>query len=144
MIVDVDKNDHIQLIEIWQAAVLATHNFLSTSEVNRLKQAILTIYFDAVTLKGLRNSLGQWVGFVGTSADKIEMLFVDPKYHGQGFGAMLCRYAISELGITKVDVNEQNPKAMAFYNKMGFEVFARSETDGEGKPYPILHMQLFR
>ena len=144
MIIDVEKNDHTQLIEIWQAAVLATHDFLSTSEVKRLKQLILTTYFDVVTLKGVKNSFGQWIGFIGISVDKIEMLFVDPKFHGQGFGAMLCLHATNVLGVTKVDVNEQNLKAKAFYSKMGFEVFARSETDGEGKPYPILHMQLFR
>lgn len=44
--------------------------------------------------------------------------------------------------ITKVDVNEQNPQAIGFYEKMGFKPIGRSEKDGSGKPYPIIHMSL--
>lgn len=41
-----------------------------------------------------------------------------------------------------IDVNEQNPQAMRFYEKYGFIVTSRSETDAFGKPYPLVHMQL--
>ncbi|MGY0625916.1 MAG: GNAT family N-acetyltransferase, partial [Paraglaciecola chathamensis] len=43
---------------------------------------------------------------------------------------------------TKVDVNEQNPKALGFYQRIGFKVVGRSELDGQGKPYPLLHLAL--
>jgi hypothetical protein len=33
-------------------------------------------------------------------------------------------------------VNEQNVQAVGFYLHMGFEIVARSELDGTGKPYP--------
>ena len=52
--------------------------------------------------------------------------------------------AIDELGATRVDVNEQNPRALGFYLHEGFEVIGRSETDGLGQPYPLLHMRLMR
>ena len=42
----------------------------------------------------------------------------------------------------KVDVNEQNTQALHFYQNRGFEVIARDAIDGQGKAYPILHMQL--
>ena len=32
--------------------------------------------------------------------------------------------------------------AVGFYEHYGFEVFDRSETDGMGDPFPILHMRL--
>jgi len=32
---------------------------------------------------------------------------------------------------------------VGFYEHMGFEIISRSELDGLGKPYPILHMQLY-
>ena len=41
-----------------------------------------------------------------------------------------------------MDVNEQNEQAVGFYEHYGFEVFDRSETDGMGDPFPILHMRL--
>ena len=49
-------------------------------------------------------------------------------------------YQIEE--VNKVDVNEQNPQALGFYQHYGFEVIDRSPLDGSGKPYPILHMAL--
>lgn len=38
-----------------------------------------------------------------------------------------------------VDVNEQNPDALAFYEGRGFVIKGRSETDGEGRPFSLLH-----
>ncbi len=39
-------------------------------------------------------------------------------------------------------MNEQNEQAVGFYLKMGSEVEGRSEHDGFGKPYPLLHLRL--
>ena len=44
----------------------------------------------------------------------------------------------------ELDVNEQNLQALGFYLKQGFEVIGRSEVDGMGQPYPLLHMRLSR
>jgi len=49
-----------------------------------------------------------------------------------------------ELNAERLDVNEQNPQALGFYLHEGFEVIGRSETDGLGQPYPLLHMKLIR
>ncbi|MEG5438703.1 GNAT family N-acetyltransferase, partial [Enterobacter hormaechei] len=51
-------------------------------------------------------------------------------------------YAIAEFGVNEVDVNEQNPQGVAFYRHMGFEQVGRSELDGQGNPFPLLHMRL--
>ena len=34
----------------------------------------------------------------------------------------------------------QNPQAQAFYERFGFRVVGRSPLDGQGNPYPLLHM----
>ena len=39
-------------------------------------------------------------------------------------------------------MNEQNEQAAGFYRRMGFEVVGRSESDGLGQPFPVLHMEL--
>ena len=72
----------------------------------------------------------------------IEMLFISPEARGKGIGAMLARHAIQTQDATKVDVNEQNSQALGFYLHLGFSVTARSALDGQGKPYPLLHMAL--
>ncbi len=70
------------------------------------------------------------------------MLFIDPDARGQGVGRLLVQRATTTQGATKVDVNEQNPQALGFYEHLGFEVVGRSPLDGQGKPYPLLHMVL--
>ena len=82
------------------------------------------------------------MGFLGTTEQKIEMLFVHPALRGQGIGKTLIRYAVRELGIRLVDVNEQNTQAVGFYYAMGFNLQKRSPLDGMGKPYPILHLNM--
>jgi len=70
------------------------------------------------------------------------MLFLDPKYFGQGFGKMLMDFALSELAVDKVDVNEQNINAVNFYKKFGFGIVERTEKDDQGRDYPLLRMKL--
>jgi putative acetyltransferase len=81
-------------------------------------------------------------GFLGVAESKLEMLFLDPDLFGNGYGKQMLDFAIHRLGCETVDVNEQNESARRFYEKAGFQVISRSETDGGGMSYPILHMQL--
>ena len=51
---------------------------------------------------------------------------------------------MEHLNADELDVNEQNPQALGFYLHEGFEVVGRSQTDGLGQPYPLLHLRLIR
>ena len=84
------------------------------------------------------------LGFIGIHDAKVEMLFVHDDARGKGVGKILLQFAIEQLGAQLVDVNEQNPKAVGFYQHMGFQVESRSPLDGMGKPFPILHMKLYQ
>lgn len=138
----VEKNDHRYLIEIWEASVRATHDFLTEEDLLALKPLIFEQYFDAVHLTCVRSSSDDILGFCGVLDGNIEMLFVSPSVRGKGVGALLIRHAIATQGVTRVDVNEQNTQALGFYQRMGFAVIGHSPLDGQGKPYPLLHMQL--
>jgi putative acetyltransferase len=89
-----------------------------------------------------RNDSGKLSAFMGTDRDKLEMLFVAPEARGKGMGGQLMSHALRDLGVRYVDVNEQNPQAAAFYQRFGFRVMSRSRLDGQGNPFPILHMKL--
>ena len=129
------------IIDIWEKSVIATHNFLPKEEIQNLKLLILNEYFHQVLLhKYIKD--GRIVGFIGTSSDNIEMLFIDPEFRGKGVGRILTNFAIKELKIEKVDVNEQNIQAVGFYEKLGFRIIGRSELDGQEKSYPILHLKI--
>lgn len=137
-------NDYPQLTEVWEASVRATHDFLPDSYIELLKNPALTRYLDAVMLICTRDSQQRISGFAGVAAGKVEMLFIAPQYRGQGLGKLLLWYAIDHLNADRLDVNEQNPQAIGFYFKQGFEVIGRSEHDGMGQPYPLLHLRLKR
>ncbi len=138
---DITSQDYPELIKIWEQSVRATHDFLPKEVINQLKPLILEKYFDAVLLKCCKNEEGHITGFIGISNEKIEMLFISPNVQGQGLGSLLCQYAFKQHGVMHVDVNEQNPKARIFYEKLGFKVVSRSAQDKQGRPYPILHME---
>lgn len=141
MIDDITKKDYTRLIELWEASVRSTHDFLTDKEIDRLKNLVFGKYFDSVLLKCFKNNQSNILGFCGILDQKIEMLFVEPNAQGQGIGTILCQDAILRYAVTKVDVNEQNTRAVTFYKKMGFKIVRRSDLDAEGKPYPILHMR---
>ena len=101
----VKKVDHLKLIEIWEASVRATHDFLTEDDLQELKPLILERYFDAVDLRCAKSSLGEIQGFCGVHDGNIEMLFISPDMRGKGVGTLLATHAINEQGATKVDVN---------------------------------------
>ena len=136
------QSDYEELTQVWEASVRATHDFLPDSYIELLKNLVLTRYLDAVMLICTKDPRQRITGFAGVAAGKIEMLFIDPAHRGQGLGKQLLRYAMEHLNADELDVNEQNPQALGFYFKQGFEVIGRSEVDGMGQPYPLLHMRL--
>ena len=140
MIRKVKATDYPRLMEIWESAVSSTHDFLKEEDFLYYKEQ-LPVYFQHVTLFGFEQE-GILIGFMGIAEGNLEMLFIDNKYRGAGIGKRLITYAIGNLQVTKVDVNEQNIQAVGFYKYMGFSIYKRSNLDGEGKEYPILHMQL--
>jgi putative acetyltransferase len=135
------QSDYQELTNVWEASVRATHDFLPESYIELLKNLVRTRYLDAVMLICTRDSHQRITGFAGVAAGKIEMLFIDPAHRGQGLGKQLLRYAIEHLNADELDVNEQNPQALGFYVQQGFEVIGRTEHDGMGQPYPLLHMR---
>lgn len=135
----VTKANYEELIEIWESSVRATHHFLPEENIVELKPVILAHYFDAVELWCVTKH-SEIAGFIGVADAKVEMLFVNPKYFGLGIGSQLMDYAVNNLDASKVDVNEQNPKAIEFYEKVGFKKVGRSELDGQGNRFPLIHM----
>ena len=140
MIRKIKVTDYPRLMEIWESAVLSTHDVLKEEDFLYYKER-LPVYFQYVNLFGFEQE-GILIGFMGIAEGNLEMLFIDNKYRGAGIGKKLITYAIDNLQVTKVDVNEQNVQAVGFYEYMGFNIYKRSNLDGEGKEYLILHMQL--
>lgn len=129
------------LLAVWEASVRATHHFLTEGDIARLAPVAADAMRQIETLWTVVDG-GEPVGFMGVRERKIEMLFLHPGHFRKGLGRMLVEQAIDTLGVRYVDVNEQNPGAARFYERMGFKVLRRNELDGEGNPFPILEMSL--
>ncbi|SEW50025.1 GNAT family N-acetyltransferase [Chitinophaga arvensicola] len=138
----VEEAAYPEIVAVWEASVTATHDFLTPEDIAFFKPLILNEYLKAVELSCIKDSDGHIIGFMGIAERKVEMLFIHPESRGMGIGKTLLGYAIREKGVNAVDVNEQNPQAVGFYLHAGFKVVSRSATDGMGKPFPILSMEL--
>ncbi|PHM46968.1 acetyltransferase [Xenorhabdus miraniensis] len=134
--------DFTALIQIWEASVLATHDFLPKAMIEILRPQILNDYLPNLTVYKALDEQHNIVGFISTAQHRVEMLFITPQARGTGVGKMLLKFAIDKLKISELDVNEQNTQGVGFYQHMGFQVFSRSELDGQGNPFPLLHMKL--
>lgn len=131
-----------EVADVWERSVRASHDFLNPGDVEAYRELLLGSGFGGAELYAVRDSAGRMLGFMGASADKIEMLFLLPELRGQGLGRALVEHAVSSLGLRRVDVNERNVAALGFYRRMGFAVVGRSELDSTGRPHPILHLEL--
>ena len=130
-----------QLLIIWEKSVLATHDFLTSVDFEEIKEFVSNVDFRDFNIFCLTK--GDLVlGFIGVVEKKIEVLFLDPEYFGLGFGQRLLNFAVKELNADKLDVNEQNTRALKFYQNFGFEIFERTDKDDQGRNYPLLRMEL--
>lgn len=134
--------DHPRALDVWEAAVRATHDFLDEATIQSLKPLVQDACLNCMPVYCIRDKSQTVIGFIGVDAPKIEALFIDPVWRGKGIGRQLVKYAINVLEVELVDVNEQNEQALGFYQHLGFEVAHRSDVDGFGKPFPLLHLKL--
>jgi putative acetyltransferase len=129
------------LFDIWHAAVRATHTFLTEQDIAFYAEQVRDAYLPSCSFQVAVGDSDQPRGFLGMTGSKIDALFIDPAHHGQGIGRALVDHAASLSHGLRVDVNEQNQGACAFYRKLGFRQVGRSELDDSGRPFPILHLE---
>lgn len=136
-----NAEDYPRIMEIWESAVKATHDFLAEEDFNYFKEVIPRDYLPNLEVYLITEN-NDTKGFASVAEGNLEMLFIHNDARGKGFGQKLYEFMKDTTGLTKVDVNEQNPQAIGFYEKMGFKKIGRSEKDGSGKNYPLIHMSL--
>ena len=137
------------LTTLWDGSVRTTHHFLTEADIQDIRpyvgealRGVPVLGVCIVDNGSDANGYGCIAGFIGIADGKIEMLFVAKKYIGKGIGRQLMEWAVGEKHATMIDVNEQNGHAAAVYRHWGFEVYERTETDDQGRPFPILRMKL--
>lgn len=131
------------LLTLWEDSVRASHHFLQDSDIEALKPFVVE-GIKVIPVLYVAYAEGVPVAFMGIADRKIEMLFVSPAHFGNGIGKSMINIAIENHEATFVDVNEQNPQALAFYQRMGFVVFDRNGRPRQSIPYSQNEAKLLR
>lgn len=133
-------SDTEALVALWHRSVMATHAFLTLNDMERLAPVVRDEVVGGLEVWILEEDTTP-IGFLALHGAFVEALFMDPAHMRKGGGRILLGHARSLKGPLTVDVNEQNPQALRFYLAEGFYVAGRSELDGAGRPFPLLHLR---
>lgn len=132
--------DGDRVVAIWRAAVDATHDFLTPEDRAAIDLEVQGFLPSAPLMLAV-DGRDKALGFMLIDGDHMEALFIDPDYRGAGVGRVFIEYALAVHPSLTTDVNEQNVQAVGFYEHMGFERTGRSDLDGQGRPYPLIHLR---
>jgi putative acetyltransferase len=133
-------DDVPRALQIWRDAVDATHGFLSAEHRAEIDAMVAEQFLPNSDLWLATDGDDRPVGFLVMDGEMIDALFVDPAIHGQGYGTRLLDKALELSPHATVDASEQATNALPFYLSRGFRVVGRSETDPQGRPYPLIHL----
>ena len=133
--------DHARLLRVWRSAVESSHTFLDASDVDWYEPMVAGYLPQMSDLRVAVDESNEVVGFLAQDVGEIHMLFVDSAAQGRGVGSALLEDVASHFDELRLDVNEQNAVARAFYAAKGFQAVGRSDIDGQGRPFPLLHLR---
>ena len=129
-----------EIDEVWRSAVINSHDFLSNEVIKSIEPEVLQGVSTVQSLY-IQEDNDRIISFMGIEDYKIEMLFIHNDYRNKGLGTKLVEFSFEKENVDEVDVNEQNSSGLAFYKKVGFIQYDRTEFDESGRPYPIIHMK---
>jgi putative acetyltransferase len=132
--------DGPRVLDIWRNAVDATHDFLAPNDRRNIEKEV-TSFLPTAPLWLAVDDNDCALGFMLLSDGHMEALFIDPANRGTGVGRVLVQHALRLHPSLTTDVNEQNNQAIGFYERLGFQRTGRSEIDGQGRLYPLIHLR---
>ena len=134
-------DDFEDLTGIWFRAVSATHAFLGEAQIEAYRVRLPVEFLPHVKELWVAEEDGRSIGFIGMDGSEIDMLFVDPDWHGRGVGTRLLEMVSEDRPRLTVSCNEQNPQGLAFYEARGFRPVGRSGPDTDGNAFPLIHFE---
>lgn len=139
MIRDFEPQDTETLVNIWRSASALAHPFLPADFIEAETENLRSVY-----LKFARTWVievdGKVTGFAAVVENALAGLFLDPAFHGHGYGRALVDRAVAETGPLSVEVFERNTIGRRFYASYGF--VGDDVTIHEPTGQRLLHLQL--
>ncbi len=123
------------LTDVWERAARSSHAFMDPDDFVEMRPFIRDSYLPSMDVWLVVAGPGhEPVAFVGARDSHVELLYVDPPFHGQGLGTLL----LGHVGATSVEVYADNTVGVGFYRSQGFAEVQRRELDAAGRPYPMV------
>ena len=116
MIREYQTEDTDALVLIWQNANAVAHSFLADDFVAQVAQDMRNIYLPNAETWVLEQD-GNPLGFIALVGTEIGGLFLEPSFHGRGFGKALVDQAVAIHGSLCVEVFEKNAIGRRFYDR---------------------------
>ena len=114
------QKDLTSLLAVWENASRLAHPFMSDAFFDTERHNIPNLYIpNADTWVAVFDK--KVVGFIALIGNEVGGLFVEPKYHGKGFGKALMDKAKELHDTLEVDVFKENPIGRHFYERYGFK-----------------------
>lgn len=121
------------LTDVWERAARSSHDFMGPDDLVDMRPFIRDSYLPSMQV-WLAETGGDAVAFIGAHDTHVELLYVDPPFHGLGLGSRL----LAHVGARSVEVYADNVTGVGFYHSRGFAEVRRRERDAAGRPYPMV------
>ncbi|MEO9902862.1 GNAT family N-acetyltransferase [Nisaea sp.] len=120
MIRQYQSSDTETLISIWMSASKLAHPFLGDDFLTQEAINMRTLYLPNAETWVIEHTTVP-IGFIALIGSEIGGLFLDPAYHGQGYGHRMVDHAWKLKGPLRVDIFERNTIGRRFYDRTGFK-----------------------
>ena len=129
-------SDTEQVMKLWLSGNMEAHSFVPEKywqshfkEVQEaLQQADVWVY----------DIDGNVHGFIGLINEYIAGIFVDKNYRSIGIGTQLVNFVKEKYDTLSLNVYQENPRAVAFYQSEGFSVLSEGiDEDTSKKEYTM-------
>ena len=136
MIREFQISDTEQVMKLWLSGNIEAHSFVPEKywqshfkEVQEaLQQADVWVY----------DIDGNVHGFIGLINEYIAGIFVDKNYRSIGIGTQLVNFVKEKYDTLSLNVYQENPRAVAFYQSKGFAVLSEGiDEDTSKKEYTM-------
>lgn len=122
------------LTDIWERAARSSHGFMDPDDLVAMRPFIRDSLLPSMDVWLAETPDGTPAAFIGARDTHVELLYVDPPFHGRGLGTRL----LAQIDATSVEVYADNATGVGFYRSRGFTEVLRRERDGIGRPYPMV------
>jgi putative acetyltransferase len=121
MIRKYEVTDIEAVVSSWRLSSELAHPFLSQAFFDQEDENLRNIYVKFAETWVCEVD-GRVVGFIALVGNEVGGLFLDPAYHGRGFGKAMVDWAVREKGHRlSVDVFKENVIGRHFYDSYGFK-----------------------